>query len=147
MSNRVPQDTSAKNLQSRKLRWKIDFIILPIFFITQGLQFLDKTALNYANLFGYQKALGLKGLEFNYLSAMVYVGYFLGQYPCGWLIGRFPAQRVLAVACLFWGVLVLILTQCRSFGSALAVRFLHGYFRGRRNTRSHVDDRLLVHSQ
>lgn len=29
---------------------------------------MDKTALNYANLFGYQKALGLKGQEFNYLS-------------------------------------------------------------------------------
>lgn len=30
---------------------------------------MDKTALNYANLFGYQAALGLKGQEFNYLSA------------------------------------------------------------------------------
>lgn len=30
---------------------------------------MDKTALNYANLFGYQETLGLKGQEFNYLSA------------------------------------------------------------------------------
>jgi hypothetical protein len=30
---------------------------------------MDKTALNYANLFGYKAALGLKGQEFNYLSA------------------------------------------------------------------------------
>ncbi|KAK4556663.1 hypothetical protein LTR86_006234 [Recurvomyces mirabilis] len=121
-------DIEVSTREDRKLRLKIDLIILPIFFITQGLQFLDKTALNYANLFGYQKALGLKGLQFNYLSAMVYVGYFLGQYPCGWLIGRFPAQRVLAVSCLLWGIMVLIMTQCRSFGSALAVRFFMGIF-------------------
>ena len=30
---------------------------------------MDRTALNYANLFGYQAALGLKGQQFNYLSA------------------------------------------------------------------------------
>ncbi|KAK5273682.1 hypothetical protein LTR96_000282 [Exophiala xenobiotica] len=112
----------------RRLRWKIDLIILPMFFFTQLLQFMDKTALNYANLFGYQKALGLKGLQFNYLSAMVYAGYFFGQYPCGWLIGRYPAQRVLAISCLLWGFMVIILTQCRSYSSALAVRFLMGIF-------------------
>ncbi|KUI63115.1 hypothetical protein VP1G_11442 [Cytospora mali] len=110
--------------QSRRVRWKIDLVILPIFLITQGLQFLDKTALNYANLFGYQEALGLKGQQFNYLSAMVYCGYFFGQYPCGWLIGRFPAQKVLGISCLFWGLLVIVLTQCRGFSSA----FLMGIF-------------------
>lgn len=103
-------------------------MILPVFLITQALQFMDKTALNYANLFNYQKALGLKGQQFNYLSAMVYAGYFFGQYPCGWLVGRFPAQRVLGVSCLLWGVTVLILTQCRSYSSALAVRFIMGLF-------------------
>jgi hypothetical protein len=52
-----------------KVRWKIDLIVLPVFLITQALQFMDKTALNYANLFGYQAALGLQGSQFNYLSA------------------------------------------------------------------------------
>jgi hypothetical protein len=33
---------------------------------------MDKTALNYANLFGYQKTLGLHGQQFNYLSASEY---------------------------------------------------------------------------
>lgn len=58
--------------QLRKLRWKIDLVILPMFLITQALQFMDKTSLNYANILGYQAALGLKGQEFNYLSASTY---------------------------------------------------------------------------
>lgn len=30
---------------------------------------MEKTSLNYTNLFGYQKSLGLKGQQFSYLSA------------------------------------------------------------------------------
>jgi sugar phosphate permease len=90
------------------------------------LQFLDRTALNYANLFGYQEALRLHGDQFNYLSAIVYAGYFFGQYPSGWLIGRFPAPRILGITCLLWGLMVLLLTQCHTFSSAMAVRFLMG---------------------
>ncbi|KAI0124804.1 major facilitator superfamily domain-containing protein [Xylariales sp. AK1849] len=121
-------DTEISDKEARRVRWKIDLIILPVFLITQALQFMDKTALNYANLFGYQAALGLQGQQFNYLSAMVYAGYFFGQYPCGWLIGRYPAQKVIAVSILLWGIMVLVMTQCRTFSSALAVRFIMGVF-------------------
>ena len=59
---------------------------------------------------------------------MVYAGYFFGQYPCGWLIGRYPTQRVLGISCFLWGATVIIMTQCRSYSSALAVRFIMGIF-------------------
>lgn len=49
---------------------------------------------------------------------VVYAGYFFGQHPCGWLIGRYPAQKVLAICILIWGILVILLTQARSFPSA-----------------------------
>lgn len=49
---------------------------------------------------------------------VIYAGYFFGQYPCGWLIGRFPAQKVMAISIFLWGVTVLIMTQCRSYSSA-----------------------------
>ncbi|KAI0479506.1 major facilitator superfamily domain-containing protein [Xylariaceae sp. FL0804] len=116
------------NIEIRRVRWKIDLVVVPIFLVTQALQFMDKTALNYANLFGYQSALKLEGQQFNYLSAMVYAGYFFGQYPCGWLIGRYPAQKIIAISILIWGTLVVILTQCRTYSAALGVRFLMGIF-------------------
>ncbi|KAH8179566.1 major facilitator superfamily protein [Sarocladium implicatum] len=121
-------DLQFTDKEATAVRWKIDLVVLPCFLITQALQFMDKTALNYANLFGYKEALNLKGLEFNYLSAMIYAGYFFGQYPCGWLIGRFPAQRVMSISILLWGFTVLIMTQCRTYSSALAVRFIMGVF-------------------
>ncbi|KAG9498046.1 hypothetical protein J7337_010931 [Fusarium musae] len=122
------RDIEFSDAEAKKLRWKLDLVILPTFLVTQALQFMDKTSLNYANLFGYQEALGLKGNQFNYLSAMVYAGYFFGQYPCGWLIGRFPAQKVMAISVFLWGLMVIIMTQSRDYSSALAVRFIMGVF-------------------
>lgn len=116
--------------EERRARWKIDLVIIPIFLITQAVQQMDRTALNYVNLFGYQQALGLHGNQFNFLSSMAYAGYFFGQYPAGWLIGRFPAQRVLSIAILALGVLMIIMAQCMTYSSAMAVRFFTGVFVG-----------------
>jgi len=55
-----------------------------MFLITQALQFMDKTALNYANLFGYKKALGLKGQQFNYLSASESRRFIMQQLRLTW---------------------------------------------------------------
>lgn len=55
-------------------------------------------------------------------ASVVYAGYFFGQYPCGWLIGRYPAQKVMAISVLLWGVTVLIMTQARTYSSACKYR-------------------------
>ncbi|ESK94071.1 mfs transporter [Moniliophthora roreri MCA 2997] len=117
-----------EQLKNRRVRWKIDLIILPIFLVTQTLQFLDKTALNYANLFGFRTALHLSGVQFSWLSGIVYAGYFVGQYPSSYLIGRYPAQRVIAISIVIWGIAVITMTQCRSFSEAMANRFFLGIF-------------------
>jgi hypothetical protein len=38
--------------EERSILRRIDIWILPVFCMTQGLAYLDKTALNYGNLFG-----------------------------------------------------------------------------------------------
>lgn len=87
---------------------------------------MDKSALNYANLFGYQAALGLQGSDYSWLGGGFYIGYLVAQFPMGYLLGRFPAGRVLGVCCLFWGLVVLLSTQALDFKSALAVRIALG---------------------
>jgi hypothetical protein len=95
-----------------------------MFLITQSIQYLDKTALNYAKIFGMEKAMGLKGNQFSVAASIFYVGYLCGEYwhmsllslrllifsapmkaqaPWAYLIGRYPAGRVLGVSTLIWG--------------------------------------------
>ncbi|KAJ7582199.1 major facilitator superfamily domain-containing protein [Mycena floridula] len=112
----------------RRIRWKIDLWIMPIFTITQLLQFVDKTALNYANLFGFRTALDLTGFQFNVLAGVVYIGYFIGQYPAAYLIGRYRAERVLSIALVLWGICVITMAQCTNFSNAMANRFILGLF-------------------
>lgn len=59
---------------------------------------------------------------------VVYAGHFFAQYPYSWLIGRYDAQKVLSIAILLWGIMVLLMTQCRTYSSALSVRFFMGLF-------------------
>ncbi|KAI8166926.1 hypothetical protein KHU50_006646 [Colletotrichum sp. SAR 10_65] len=83
-------DLEVSDKELRRLRWKLDLTILPMFLVTQALQFMDKTSLNYANLFGYQAALGLQGQQFNYLSANLkperweLIFFMLGGVTCVW---------------------------------------------------------------
>ncbi|KAJ7088956.1 hypothetical protein C8R44DRAFT_818927 [Mycena epipterygia] len=46
------------------IRSKIDWYILPYFCVTQGLAQLDKTGLNYANLFGIKVDLHITTAQF-----------------------------------------------------------------------------------
>ncbi|KAF7328265.1 MFS general substrate transporter [Mycena venus] len=108
--------------ENRAIRWRIDLTILMMFLVTQTLQFLDKTALNYANLFGFQAALKLEGNQFNWLSGMVYFGYAVTQYPIQILIGKYSAQKVLAVTVFMWGLVVLTSNHLFSITSALLMR-------------------------
>lgn len=45
-------------------RKKIDWHILPLFMVTQGLAYLDKTATNYANIFGIRASLHITQAQF-----------------------------------------------------------------------------------
>ncbi|KAJ7885256.1 major facilitator superfamily domain-containing protein [Mycena olivaceomarginata] len=53
------------------VRRKIDWAILPFFSITQGLAYLDKTALNFANLFGIKADLHITTAQFDDRSQQV----------------------------------------------------------------------------
>ncbi|KAJ7131060.1 major facilitator superfamily domain-containing protein [Mycena epipterygia] len=124
----LAEKTEITAKENSAIRWRADLIILPIFLVTQTLQFLDKTALNYANLFGFQAALKLEGNQFNWLSGMVYFGYAVSQYPLQILIGKYPAQKVLAITVFMWGLCVLTMAQCTNFKTAMINRFVLGLF-------------------
>lgn len=121
--------------------------LLRSFLLTQTLQYLDKTALNYAKVsadrtraladryqtppscfqvFGMDKAMGLTSSQYSWTASIFYLGYLVAQEPAAYLIGRFKSNRVLGGTCVIWGGMVLAMLGCRSFAAAMAVRFLLG---------------------
>ncbi|KAJ7648779.1 MFS general substrate transporter [Mycena polygramma] len=108
------------------VRRKIDVYILPCFCLTQGLAFLDKTALNYANLFGIKADLHITTAQFSWFASIFYIGYLVSAEPMTWLLQRYPTGRVLGVICFLWGIVVMTTAACRSFAGTMVNRFVLG---------------------
>ncbi|POY71894.1 hypothetical protein BMF94_5255 [Rhodotorula taiwanensis] len=120
---------------------RIDLFVLPLFLITQTLQYLDKTALNYAKVFGMDKAMKLTGNQFSWAASIFLreggnedralpglIQFGLLREPAAYLIGRYPAQKVLGLTCVLWGVCVISMIGCKNFATAMVNRFFLGFF-------------------
>ncbi|KAJ9124852.1 hypothetical protein QFC24_002781 [Naganishia onofrii] len=107
--------------QAKAVLRKIDWFILPMFLVTQTIQYLDK-------VFGMEKAMGLKGNQFSVAASIFYVGYLCAQAPWAYMIGRFPAGRVLGVSTLIWGVAVITMVTNKNYAGVLVSRFILGVF-------------------
>ncbi|KAJ6555235.1 major facilitator superfamily domain-containing protein [Mycena sp. CBHHK59/15] len=115
--------TAAEN---SSIRWRLDLIILPI--SSSPRRSSSWMCVVVLHVFGVLTALKLHGNQFNWLSGMVYFGYAVAQYPVQVLIGKFPAQRVLAITVFMWGLCVLTMSQCTNFKTAMLNRFILGCF-------------------
>ncbi|KAJ7204233.1 major facilitator superfamily domain-containing protein [Mycena rebaudengoi] len=89
------------------VRRKLDLYILPCFCLTQGLAYLDKTALNYANLFGMKADMHITTAQFSWFASIFYIGYLVSAEPMTWMLQRYPTGRVLGVICFLWGIVVI----------------------------------------
>lgn len=105
---------------------KIDWQILPLMFMTYFLQFLDKVALNYANVMGLQKDLKMKGDDFSWLATAFFIAYAVAEFPQGVLLQKFPVTKVLGVNVFFWGVFLCCSSATHNYESMLALRILLG---------------------
>ncbi|CAK7229776.1 hypothetical protein SCUCBS95973_007342 [Sporothrix curviconia] len=112
-------------LAARVLK-KIDRVIIPICFVTLMLNFMDKTILSSASVFGLRTDNHLVGQQYSWVSSVFYFGYLGWEYPTSILIARLPIAKYLAANALFWGAVVALTAACHNYGGLLTVRFLLG---------------------
>ncbi|KAF3041994.1 hypothetical protein E8E11_002249 [Didymella keratinophila] len=121
--NEIDQD--ADELAKRVLR-KIDWRLIPLMFITYNLNFMDKTILSSASVFGLREDTHLKGQQYSWASSIFYFGYFFWEYPTTFLIARLPVAKYLAANTFVWGIVVALTAACSNYGGLITVRFLLG---------------------
>ncbi|KLU91081.1 hypothetical protein MAPG_09604 [Magnaporthiopsis poae ATCC 64411] len=110
----------------RRLYRKIDWHVMPLMFLCFLLQFLDKVSLNYSNVMGLQRDLGMGGQDFSWLATSFFVAFVAAEMPQAYLLQRFPVSRVLGCNVALWGLLLCCSAAARSFRGLLAVRILLG---------------------
>jgi len=115
--------TPAENKRILRL---IDWHILPIILFIYCLQSLDKTALSYASVFGLVEDLHLKGQEYSWSGAIVYVAQLVWQPLIAYILVKFPLGKFIATMVLCWGITLCGMTASTDFGGLMASRFVLG---------------------
>ncbi|RSH89720.1 hypothetical protein EHS25_001705 [Saitozyma podzolica] len=113
--------------ENRKVLRKIDLWILPAFCITQGLAYLDKTALNYGNLFGMRTGLNVTTAQFSWFASVFYIGYLVATWPVSILLQKYSTGKVMGVVVFFWGIVCATTAACHNFAGGLVNRVILGF--------------------
>ncbi|KAF4168589.1 hypothetical protein CNMCM6936_001903 [Aspergillus lentulus] len=114
----------------RRLRRKIDMLIMPCLLTCFAFFYIDKTTLSYAAIFGLINDLDLRHTEYNWLSSFFYVGFIAWAIPTNFLLQRLPLARYLGVSIFLWGALLMIQAVCHNFATLAVLRALGGALEG-----------------
>lgn len=107
---------------NRKLRNKLDKIIIPITAAVYFTQFLDKTSLNYASIMGFP----VTGQNYNLVSMAFYLGFIVWEFPTVYIAQKLRLGKYLGVNIIVWGVVLLCHALANSFQAFFALRFILG---------------------
>ncbi|KAI0418268.1 major facilitator superfamily domain-containing protein [Xylaria grammica] len=105
---------------------RIDAHVLPLLFLTYMFNFMDKTILSSASVFGLREDNHLVKDQYAWVSSVFYFGYLVATYPATRLVARLPVAKYLGANTLFWGTVVALTAASRGFAPLLALRFLLG---------------------
>ncbi|KAI0973489.1 MFS transporter [Xylaria arbuscula] len=110
----------------RRLRNKLDYMIVPTVSILYLFCFIDRANIGNARLAGFEKDLGLEGYDYNIVLSMFYISYIIFEVPsnlaCKW-IG--PGWYLPALS-LGFGISSLGTAFVHNKSAACGVRFLLG---------------------
>ncbi|KAJ7270534.1 MFS general substrate transporter [Mycena rebaudengoi] len=117
---------SAEN-NSRRMRAKLDWHLLPLLFCMYAVQFIDKSTLSYTAVLGIIKDANLTIDDFNTLGSAFYIGYLVFQYPQNLALQYFPVGKWMTINL---GSLPWLHCVCHSFSGLFALRFFLGAAEG-----------------
>lgn len=101
-------------------------LILPVFFITYALAYVDRANFGFGAAAGMAQSLHISEGQSALLAALFFLGYFSFQIPGMLLARRFSATRLIFFALLLWGTLAALTGVIRSFPWLALDRLLLG---------------------
>ncbi|PLB45830.1 MFS general substrate transporter [Aspergillus steynii IBT 23096] len=116
--------------EEKRVRRKIDMVILPMLCCVFFFQYLDKQSLSYAGVFGLITDLNLQGSQYSWCSSIFYFGQLVAEYPFIYLMSRLPLTKFVGATIIIWGAICMCLAAPKSFPGFAAVRFLLGFAEG-----------------
>ncbi|WP_326614182.1 MFS transporter [Streptomyces scopuliridis] len=117
---------SAPSAVERSAIKKVSIRLVPFVALMFFVNYLDRTAVSFAEPNGMGKDLALTAAQFGFASGVFFIGYIVLEVPSNMALHRFGARRWLARIMVTWGVVSLLFTWVQSSEQLYALRFLLG---------------------
>lgn len=90
--------------QNKKIRLKVDLIVLPFMCIMYAVQFMDRSTLGYSAIMGIREDIGpMVGTMYSWLTTAFYIAYLFWAFPGSWTLQRFPLTKMVCLYVFLWG--------------------------------------------
>ena len=110
-------------VEVRRFRRRIDWLIMPALVIVFFRRFLDKQAVNYALVFGLDKTLHLTDLVLSSAVSLFHVGQSASQYPFAYFVSRWLVIRVVSCAITAYRTVEMCIAVSNNFHGLAATTF------------------------
>ncbi|KAK4919563.1 hypothetical protein LTR49_012783 [Elasticomyces elasticus] len=112
----------------RKLRLKIDLMIVPTVSLLYLFCFIDRANIGNAKIAGFDKDLGLQGYDYNVVLSVFYVSYILFEIPSNIICKKVGPGWFIPTITLLFGICSIGTAFVHNRAQACGVRFVLGIF-------------------
>ncbi|KAH9240687.1 hypothetical protein K456DRAFT_1931578 [Colletotrichum gloeosporioides 23] len=112
----------------RSLLRKLDYRMMPVFFILYFLNHWDRNGLPQAKFNGISDHLSLQGTQYNTCISILYVGYLTAGIPSNMILTRVRPSVYMGVCMCGWAIVSAFTAMADNYVHLLVLRFLLGWF-------------------
>ncbi|WP_320780857.1 MFS transporter [Streptomyces sp. CRN 30] len=105
---------------------KVSVRLVPFVALMFFVNYLDRTAVSFAEPNGMGQDLALTAAQFGFASGIFFLGYIVLEVPSNMALHRFGARRWLSRIMVTWGIVSLLFTWVSSSEQLYVLRFLLG---------------------
>ncbi|AXG82094.1 MFS transporter [Streptomyces paludis] len=118
--------TTSPSAVERSAIRKVSIRLVPFVALMFFINYLDRTAVSFAEPNGMGHDLALTAAQFGFASGVFFIGYIILEVPSNMALHRFGARRWLARIMVTWGIVSLLFTWVQNSEQLYALRFLLG---------------------
>ncbi|CAK7266666.1 hypothetical protein SEPCBS57363_002205 [Sporothrix epigloea] len=107
---------------------KFDKYVLPQAFLILLLNYLDRSNIGNARVFGFDTDIGLTKNQFGNLATLFFVPYIVAEVFWVMAVKRFGSNYVINIALFGWCIVTIATGFVKNYGQAVACRMLLGLF-------------------
>ncbi|MFJ8863383.1 MFS transporter [Streptomyces sp. NPDC102451] len=117
---------TAHSVIERSAIRKVSVRLVPFVALMFFVNYLDRTAVSFAEPNGMGQDLALTAAQFGFASGVFFIGYIILEVPSNMALHKFGARRWLARIMVSWGIVALLFTWVQNSEQLYTLRFLLG---------------------